>query len=711
MGLNVMTVRRVKWISDDQFNFGPPTFNHVEVKGVGDAAYLALQDKGPDGDDVPFAVPGDYDYNPVDIEVVAGMAKLKGAVIGQNDWPFTIPANYNYDGNKIEVVGGEAKLKGNPVSPYAWWHLNEVAGAVASDSSGNGRDGALQNMEDADWVPGKLNNCLRFNEAPTTDEHIDCGAIASWNLADSFSCDFWIKVLGWPSGNIRVIWKYDGTRGYLIYVGTARIYVFFLDKNLPGYIQLHGSTPIDLDNWYHVAITYNGNSEASGVEIYVDGNLEVKTVVQDNIVGGNMVNATTLKLGGIGASYYLDGYLDEIALYEFVLTQAQVTERYNLGVGSESMPGSYPTDDPPIYPTAGYIFAVPLDNFTETSTKPANTGIRYHCSSDDGVTWNYWDGVNWVVTDDSYAQANTATEVNTQISSLAPNGTFKFRALLHTTDDMETPELDNIHIAEGVTYPIGSFEIAMNTDIQPAGVSEWKETMETVVLPPNTEIKYQYSIDSGANWNGSWLTEPQLETAIQGISCNKDGTDKIRFKFQLSTTDAAVTPEADNLEVIFEQGYFPSGSYKSFQYAPTNTWANGIYVSDITYDKELPTDTSVTMKARVVEHVLEDGFIEYENEDVIGICGVFIQFEAELVTIDIGHTPKVNSVKVDFHILIGEMRIIDEMTTSTKVTVDDNYTMHIKEIDEATKRAKDLLVQLKNYTLELKSFKKTMRKS
>ena len=49
------------------------------------------------------------------------------------------------------------------VTPYAMWHMNETSGNTVYDSSGNGINGNRTNMEDSDWVAGKINNSLQFD--------------------------------------------------------------------------------------------------------------------------------------------------------------------------------------------------------------------------------------------------------------------------------------------------------------------------------------------------------------------------------------------------------------------------------------------------------------------------------------------------------------------------------------------------------------------
>jgi len=103
----------------------------------------------------------------------------------------------------------------------------------------------------------------------------------------------------------------------------------------------------------------------------------------------------------------------------------------------------YDVTGPTIETKTGFPYTVALDEFVETSTKPANTEIKYILSNDDGVTWYYWDGAMWSVSDETYAQSNTAATVHTNIPTL-PLGTLKYRAFLYTSDNTVTPQLDNV---------------------------------------------------------------------------------------------------------------------------------------------------------------------------------------------------------------------------------------------------------------------------
>ena len=668
-----MPIRKAQWKNDAQFDYGTPIKDKVEIVGSGDSAYLALTHKAIPTDHVTFTTPANYAYDPTKIVVTGGVAKLLATVINDQNWPFTIPGNYTYDGAKIEVVGGKAQLKGSPITCYAQWHMNEASGVNVPDSSGNGYDGTCVNMEDSDWVPGKLNNCLRFGEGGDR-EYVDCGNVGGFDRLDAFSFEFWLKTtsVSWPTFVGKMIPTSNRT-GYEAGFQSGVLRLRLIRVLNINSIVVRNNTPVSDGMWHHIIITYDGSSSASGVKFYVDGGLCGGNIVDHDNLTGSILNSSSLWLGYRTSTSYFDGSLDEVVIYDKELNVAEIAERWNSGNGSELMPGAFPIGNPPIVPNASMAFTAALGHFAETATKPAGTALKYHLSSDNGATWEWWSGAAWVPSDGTYAQANIATEVNSHINSLAGAGTFKFRALLHTDDGSATPELDNVYLGEGVSFPLGSFEVAMDFDVQPAAVYNWLSLVETIAVPANTELKRQWSTDGGASWNGMWLTGPQLEAAVQGISLVGDGSDTLRFKFQLTTTDILQTPEVDDLALTYSTGHENAGSYTSVVYVPAGSYLNGLFAEEITFSVVTPAGTSLVVRARVVDHILEENYDKpwtaYNSGNTIAICGTLIQFEAELTTTDASKTPRLNWVEIGFHLLIGLMRSIDETVVSTETKI------------------------------------------
>ena len=84
------------------------------------------------------------------------------------------------------------------------------------------------------------------------------------------------------------------------------------------------------DGWHHVAVTYVASGDSDDIRIYLDGVLQSAATLNgsprtiDTRVGGD---------AGIGRTWegtvYYDGKIDGVRLYNFTLTQAEVTNLYN----------------------------------------------------------------------------------------------------------------------------------------------------------------------------------------------------------------------------------------------------------------------------------------------------------------------------------------------------------------------------------------------
>lgn len=223
-------------------------------------------------------------------------------------------------------------LVGGPV--YAHWKLNENSGTIASDSSAHSRHGTLHNMEDADWLAGKLNNCLRFEGV---DEYVDCGNIASFERTDSFSIEFWMKST--QLGDFRhLISRFAvNTAGWIVRLQSGKIEVCLSYIWSTSHL-IRKKTIVNTyndGNWHHVVVTYNGSSLASGLLIYVDGSNQACTVVND-LLDGSMIINTNLNLGARNnGSLVYTGYLDEVVIYSYKISDPYILYRYNSGIGRE----------------------------------------------------------------------------------------------------------------------------------------------------------------------------------------------------------------------------------------------------------------------------------------------------------------------------------------------------------------------------------------
>lgn len=220
-----------------------------------------------------------------------------------------------------------------PLDIYAVWHLNEASGTFVEDSSGNERDGTTQNMEDGDWVTGKMNNGLQFGG---TDEGVDCGTIAPFERTDKFSLACWFNHDD-VSGGYDLLGKWDGSKGYLVFLTSAKRVGVYL-KGSTGIIDVASTSTGLVEDWHHLVVTYNGSSTAAGVHIYIDGVDETLLVATDNLTT-SILNTSDFQLGDCGSAFNaMEGILDEVRIYDRELTSDEVDDQWNLGNGTEYIP-------------------------------------------------------------------------------------------------------------------------------------------------------------------------------------------------------------------------------------------------------------------------------------------------------------------------------------------------------------------------------------
>ena len=100
------------------------------------------------------------------------------------------------------------------------------------------------------------------------------------------------------------------------------------------YIQVRLDVTIPTGSWSHIVATYDGSSDASGINIYVDAVIPFSTeLTQAGYVAMENTAApfSLGTLGGQGGMTFYDGYMDEVSMFNIELSAAQVLAMYNSG--------------------------------------------------------------------------------------------------------------------------------------------------------------------------------------------------------------------------------------------------------------------------------------------------------------------------------------------------------------------------------------------
>jgi hypothetical protein len=164
-----------------------------------------------------------------------------------------------------------------------------------------------------------------------------------------------------------------------------------------------------------------------------------------------------------------------------------------------------------------------ITNLTESVTKPANTDIQYVVTTDSFVTTQYWSGLAWIVSDNSFAQSNDLATILANIGTLnLSSKKLGVRAILRTTDKVATPELLTFTTTYSYQdYPTDNPKIKSTSTFYTDGITNFVTSFsfsgsDTVKF--TLEINGQEMYWSGAAWVNSDGTYAQTNTEAEVLA-------------------------------------------------------------------------------------------------------------------------------------------------------------------------------------------------
>lgn len=213
----------------------------------------------------------------------------------------------------------------------AYWKMDEAswngtAGEVR-DSSANGNHGTAAGAVITTSKAG-LGNAASLNGTST---YIEVPDSAGLDLSGPFTISAWVNPVN-PGAESEIIQKGTASdcQNYgLLLPGSRQLTA--LSSNACSWSYAAISASVALNQWQHIAITYNGTN----ITYYVNGNGPAK---KDSKAWGNIgaVNSGSLVIGGGPAQQAQDffgGKIDEVGIWNTALTDAEIADLYNGGSG------------------------------------------------------------------------------------------------------------------------------------------------------------------------------------------------------------------------------------------------------------------------------------------------------------------------------------------------------------------------------------------
>jgi lysophospholipase L1-like esterase len=223
-----------------------------------------------------------------------------------------------------------------PADMISYWKLDETSGTEYSDSY-DGNTGQASVSAPSPSLEGIVNGSQDFNG--TSDRiTVNDDPSLDWAYNSSFTIEVWAKFTNAASRNKVMIGR-DQSGGnphwWLGAYEATGVATFYLLDTGAGGVGLFGSTGINDNAWHHLVAVRDESVNRN--RLYVDG-VKVDSATHDYAAGFGA--STTLGIGYMAYNgtpdYFYDGLLDEIALYNRALTDAEIQDHHTDGLAGQS---------------------------------------------------------------------------------------------------------------------------------------------------------------------------------------------------------------------------------------------------------------------------------------------------------------------------------------------------------------------------------------
>jgi hypothetical protein len=210
------------------------------------------------------------------------------------------------------------------------WKFHEGSGTTAADNSGNVNTGTISG---ATWTTaGKIDFALNFDGV---DDVVNTGSGATLDDLREMTISAWIRPNTLGEGSLgRIVQKGAGVAaGFRFLLQANNALSFAVDYTTTDLARATASRVFTFGVWTHVLVTWTGSATATNVRIYVNG-VETRYGTTQNGAGTRTSDAaSSLYIGneryGTGT---FDGSIDDVRVYNRVLSASEITAVYRAGV-------------------------------------------------------------------------------------------------------------------------------------------------------------------------------------------------------------------------------------------------------------------------------------------------------------------------------------------------------------------------------------------
>lgn len=272
-----------------------------------------------------------------------GVLKNTITASGQYITGLTPNTNYNITIKAVDIFYNKSVASNSlsvSTTNNSWDITTGLVSYYKLDSNSNDSFGSNNGTDTSvSYVTGKIGNAGSFNGSSSNISIADNNNLSFTNgsgVDTPFSFSFWLKLNNqtdqWLVNKRGVA---SGTDEYQVVYYQGKLSLWLFSSNNANYINCVMTSALLSSTQYYITATYDGSETTSGLKIYVNGVLQTTTNTLTGTYTGMPNGIVPVVIGktGWGNLFYLNGTIDETAIYNIALTQTEIDLLYNSGNG------------------------------------------------------------------------------------------------------------------------------------------------------------------------------------------------------------------------------------------------------------------------------------------------------------------------------------------------------------------------------------------
>jgi hypothetical protein len=218
-------------------------------------------------------------------------------------------------------IGNISNLWSEANGLVGYWNFNKNEDDMAKDSSRSGNDGML--IDNPEWVYGKIGQAYLFNGK---NKFVEIDNSESIDIKKSMTIEAWVKPL---DSTQRIMGKYnaDSSGGWYLWFSPERKFVFSVTDGYE-YASVESKKSYETAEWSHVVGQYD--DETKLISLFVNG----EKISETTLLRGTTQSTSNLTIGKFtdGGDGFFDGVIDEVHLYNRLLSEKEIQKYYLLSL-------------------------------------------------------------------------------------------------------------------------------------------------------------------------------------------------------------------------------------------------------------------------------------------------------------------------------------------------------------------------------------------